>query len=79
MPKEIKHFAVQAINKDGFEISMTIVERDGALILLNGLGQSTLSLSDNWTAAEMESEIKRLSGVTRLVVMPIRTGPPQDS
>ncbi len=70
MPKEIKRFVVKAINKDGFEISMTIVERDGALILWNGFGQSTLSLSDKWTAAEMESEIKRLAGVTRLMFMP---------
>jgi len=72
MPREIKRFDIRAINPHGFEVIMPVVERDGALILWNGLDQQTLSLPANWTFQDMKSEIKRASGVTRMVMSPVR-------
>lgn len=68
-PLEKKRFDVRAINSHGVEISMTVVERDGKLILWNGLDQQRLSLPSDWKYNDLEREIKRLSSVTRLVII----------
>jgi hypothetical protein len=48
---------------------MTVAERDGALILWNDLGQDKLTLATDWTWNDLEGEIKRLSGATRVVLI----------
>jgi hypothetical protein len=68
MPREIKRFDIRAINPHGVEIKMTLMERAGALTLCNGLGQTTLLLPTAWTWQDMESEVKRVSGITRMVM-----------
>jgi hypothetical protein len=68
MPNEIKGFDVRAINQHGVEISMAIVQRGDALILHKGLDHQVLSLPESWVWQDLEREIQRLSGVTRMVV-----------
>ncbi len=68
-PLEKKRFDVRAINSHGVEISMTVVERDGKLILWNGLDQQWLRLPPDWKYNDLEQEIKRVSGILRLVIM----------
>jgi hypothetical protein len=67
-PHEKKLHDVDAINSYGVQIRMTIVERDGRLILWNGLDQRWLSLPPDLKADDLEKEIKRVSGVTRLII-----------
>lgn len=69
MPRETTRYNLLAINQYGAQISMKIVERDGVLMLWNGLAQHSLSLPAQWTWQDMESEVKRLSGVTRVVMV----------
>ena len=68
MPCETRRFEIRAINPHGIEVTMTIVERDGVLVLWNGLDRQRLSLPEAWTWQDIEGEIKRVSGVTRLVI-----------
>ncbi len=68
MTREIKRFSILAINMHGAKIKMEIVERDGMLMLWNGLDQQTLTLPAAWTWRDIEREVKRLSGVTRMVM-----------
>ena len=70
MPREIKRFSILAINTHGAEIKMAIVERDGTLMLWNGLDQRPLTLPVVWSWQDIESEVKRVSGVTRMVIIP---------
>jgi hypothetical protein len=69
MPREKKRYDVRAINAYGIEISMQIVERDGRLILWNGLDQKWLKSAPDCEYEELEQEVKQHSGVSRLVII----------
>jgi hypothetical protein len=69
-PEDRKCFEIPAINAHGVEVSMTIVERQKALFLYNGLSQQKLSLAPDCAWGDLEVEVKRLSGVVRLVLIP---------
>ena len=54
MAREAKRFDILAVSQTGVEVSMKIVERDGALILWNGLDQHLLSLPSVWDWKDIE-------------------------
>lgn len=68
MSRENKKFHIVAVNHAGFQVEMSIVERNRELYLLDGLNMQKLSLPDDWKSKDIENEIKRVSGVTRLAI-----------
>ncbi len=69
-PREILRYHVHALNRHGIRVEMRIVERDNKLILWDGLASHSLTpLLDAWTVPELEAEVVRLTGATRVILV----------